>query len=263
MNGAKIFLEIAKKDLKAANCLYKHKLYPQAVFYLQQSIEKTYKSFGILQGMTLDELKKKVGHFAFKILSINMKKTLKKMKKWHTSKQSSTNVSLIEKANKEYPLKVEKVAQLFGNRKLIESIPKAELISSLPDLVSKRKRMKILAVNPDDAFMQLERILKLTIGEKEYDVLKLQNKDFNFHLKHLALEIIDIGFLLCFLSLVIPSTCAENTRYPSKNKNPIKEYSRRNTIVKSFQELTKLCKTVYRKLSSFCADNETEEMNEV
>lgn len=38
---AKLYLIIAKKDLEAAELLYKNKFYPQALFYLQQSIEKT------------------------------------------------------------------------------------------------------------------------------------------------------------------------------------------------------------------------------
>lgn len=37
-------LEIAKSDLGAARCLYEHKFYPQAIFYLQQSVEKSFKS---------------------------------------------------------------------------------------------------------------------------------------------------------------------------------------------------------------------------
>lgn len=45
-----IFMEISKMDLAAAKCLYKSGLYSQAVFYLQQSVEKAAKSFGLLTG---------------------------------------------------------------------------------------------------------------------------------------------------------------------------------------------------------------------
>lgn len=56
MNIAEILLEISKKDLEAAKCLYENKFYSQAIFYLQQSVEKAAKSFGLLTGM-IDESK--------------------------------------------------------------------------------------------------------------------------------------------------------------------------------------------------------------
>lgn len=40
-------LEVAKADLLAAKCLFSNKHYPQAVFYLEQSVEKAAKFFGI------------------------------------------------------------------------------------------------------------------------------------------------------------------------------------------------------------------------
>ena len=54
MSIAEIFMEISKMDLAAAKCLYKSGLYSQAVFYLQQSVEKAAKSFGLLTG-TINE----------------------------------------------------------------------------------------------------------------------------------------------------------------------------------------------------------------
>lgn len=68
MNVAEILLEISKRDLEAANCLYQNKFYPQAVFYLQQSVEKAAKSFGLLAKMIDEsELKGSIGHNPLKI----------------------------------------------------------------------------------------------------------------------------------------------------------------------------------------------------
>jgi len=68
MKIAKNLLEIAKKDLKASKCLYDNGLYPQAVFYLQQSVEKATKTFGILSDfIDENELKDFVGHNPLKI----------------------------------------------------------------------------------------------------------------------------------------------------------------------------------------------------
>ncbi len=45
------FAEIAKKDLQASRVLYLNRLYPQAVFELQQSVEKSVKAAGLLMNL--------------------------------------------------------------------------------------------------------------------------------------------------------------------------------------------------------------------
>jgi HEPN domain-containing protein len=45
------FAKIAKKDLKASGILYEERLYPQAVFELQQVVEKGVKAVGLLLGL--------------------------------------------------------------------------------------------------------------------------------------------------------------------------------------------------------------------
>ena len=47
-------LEIARQDLEAARLLYAAQLYPQTVYFLQQSVEKGWKSFGFQYGI-IDE----------------------------------------------------------------------------------------------------------------------------------------------------------------------------------------------------------------
>jgi hypothetical protein len=59
------FAEIAKKDLRASGILYENRLYPQATFEFQQSVEKAIKSVGLLTGLvrpTKDDLTREVGH---------------------------------------------------------------------------------------------------------------------------------------------------------------------------------------------------------
>lgn len=50
MDLAREFLEIAERDLEASRLLYKNKMYPQAVFYFAQSVEKANKSMAALTG---------------------------------------------------------------------------------------------------------------------------------------------------------------------------------------------------------------------
>lgn len=59
----KIFLDISKEDLKASKVLFKHKLYPQSIFFLQQSTEKLVKFIGLNNEVIgMHNLKKKISH---------------------------------------------------------------------------------------------------------------------------------------------------------------------------------------------------------
>jgi len=67
MAKPKNLLDIAKSDLDASERLYKGGLYPQTVFYLEQSIEKTAKAFGLEVGIIEEEELQSLGHHHEKI----------------------------------------------------------------------------------------------------------------------------------------------------------------------------------------------------
>lgn len=68
--SARRFLAIAQQDLKAARCLDENNFYPQAVFYLEQSVEKGLKSFAIFAGIiTEQETRHSISHQTMKIYS--------------------------------------------------------------------------------------------------------------------------------------------------------------------------------------------------
>lgn len=61
-------LKIAKMDLHASRVLYENRLYPQSIFYFQQSVEKACKAFALITNqVTEKELPRKIGHDAIKI----------------------------------------------------------------------------------------------------------------------------------------------------------------------------------------------------
>lgn len=61
------FLDEARDDLKAARCLYEGGLYAQAVYHVQQSIEKSSKFWGLTLRMFSYEDLKKLGHNPHKV----------------------------------------------------------------------------------------------------------------------------------------------------------------------------------------------------
>lgn len=62
------FLATAQQDLEAARCLFNHQFYPQAVYYLEQSVEKSLKSYAFFTNV-IDErqARSKIGHKGLKI----------------------------------------------------------------------------------------------------------------------------------------------------------------------------------------------------
>jgi len=59
------FARIGRADLRASKLLYGKKLYPQSIFYLQQSVEKSVKTTGLLLrlvGPNKEDLMHEVGH---------------------------------------------------------------------------------------------------------------------------------------------------------------------------------------------------------
>ncbi|MEZ4927905.1 MAG: HEPN domain-containing protein [Saprospiraceae bacterium] len=84
------FLEVAQHDLAAAQLLYDHKFYSQAIFFLQQSIEKTMKAIGLITEIVEFEqlASHQVGHRAYKIQRIGGQLLLDKVAKILNSEES-------------------------------------------------------------------------------------------------------------------------------------------------------------------------------
>jgi HEPN domain-containing protein len=65
-----VLLKIARKDLEASRILFREKLYSQAVFFLQQSVEKAAKAMGLREGwVSKEQLKHNIGHRAWKVFT--------------------------------------------------------------------------------------------------------------------------------------------------------------------------------------------------
>lgn len=82
MDLAKELLEIAERDLEASRTLHENKLYPQAVFYFAQSVEKANKSLATLVNDHSERyLSDKIGHESINIHQKNSRMTQQKFNK--------------------------------------------------------------------------------------------------------------------------------------------------------------------------------------
>lgn len=80
------WLETAEQDLKSAEVLYKERIFPNSVFALQQSVEKSYKYFLFLLGLTEKELKDNIKHDTDKVLPVLIEKNSEKFDKFERNK---------------------------------------------------------------------------------------------------------------------------------------------------------------------------------
>ena len=80
MEIVEILFETAKKDLQASKYLYNNALYPQAIFHIQQSVEKATKCFGMIFGIISEKELKKIGHNPIKIYEKEYEKMADKNK---------------------------------------------------------------------------------------------------------------------------------------------------------------------------------------
>jgi len=76
------YAKIGPSDIEAALVLQRHKLYPQACYFLQQGVEKSSKAFALLIGtMKPEEAKGEVGHDSLKGLALHLPELVDDVKK--------------------------------------------------------------------------------------------------------------------------------------------------------------------------------------
>jgi len=154
---ADILLGIARSDLEAAKCLYENKLYPQAIFHLQQSAEKADKSFALIIGLTTEEDLKTHNTLNFDKKILNEVKN--KIEIW----KDPTSAKTIEREIKKV-VKGKKIPQ-----EIIKKIKENE--ENEADIISKSK--KSLPINDDDIKKMNQYV------EKQIESINSYNKEKN------------------------------------------------------------------------------------
>lgn len=247
MSNSEVFLDIAKADLKAAQCLYQAKSYPQAVSYLQQSVEKTFKALGALNdNLTIDELKFNIGHHPLGVLGFMMEKFQGALTSNNYNKQSDYVKNVVESDElKEFLKNTGEIARVFKNRKLFEKLPTSEILKFLPKLLSKKIRFGLL----QKSRLEIDAKLKLfitsySISNNKRDIV--DSKTLISYINNILEAIWEAELILTVLSLLFPPSCLEKTRYPTQDSDPLKIYTGRHPIVRSFRQIASLCKIAQR-----------------
>jgi len=181
----KALLDISKRDLEAAKILYENKLYPQAIFYLQQSIEKSTKcaflSLGIIDVKDLRKISHNVVIISQKLFEKaserlkwleNLKdpkfekKALEIFKKFKNVFGESFTIEEIERFRENietYKRKLEKLSKAYSNAsELASSLKDSDVVTALRQANSHLK--------------ELEKLKNQNIDITDKDALEFRNE---------------------------------------------------------------------------------------
>ena len=257
----KIFLDIAFYDLKASKILYQNSLYPQAVFYFEQSVEKTCKFILIDQNIVnINELNAKIRHNSIIVFKHYTEHMIKRFSSIYNLDDVHDNpgeilyrkiffpqklVQSLQKALKEIEnqskLRFKELKQsdfnlFFKMLKYFSNDPYSELKSDHGDFFS------------SDPEIVLNSILKyLNLDENDRKTLNAKmnegdfKKDLIINLKDTMIstqELVRNEQILMVLARIF-SSHSENTRYPETDlsKNPQTIYNDSNILIKNLKKL--------------------------
>lgn len=257
-------LATAHQDLKAAKCLYKSGFYPQAVFYLQQCVEKELKSYSVSQGIIdEEESRREISHKTLKIYEKNMKELRRRaiaqqekiQENPHLAAafQSQFNISDLNVKLEELEHDLKKMTKLDEKSFQLSDEEMKRAIKSLQDIHrntcrEKKKTMK-KAVTPSEFQMMKRKLVEfLNIAlidqpmrlEKTMDELHLSftMESYEKSMKEILCKTytpLEIHSSLFELSIILqPHAVA---RYPKTGFNPVDFYTMNLPLVKYFPRL--------------------------
>ena len=265
MNMDEELLKIAGKDLHASQVLYENRLYSQAVFSFQQSVEKANKAFALITNQATEkELRKDIGHFAVRIYLKPIEQQKRKYE--HFDKHLSEipelrNTNLLKGFNvrrdiRQFEHFLSYLQELEKNKNDSIYLSSWEIRRFLKEIESSKKDTEKCIQN-----ISKFKITERTLNETKKNVLEMYNvfKNYNpikveeeinnlenIDIKQLEISIKKYVKLLCSISSISASLItlaiitlphSSITRYPINDLSPVKIYNKKLPIVKKLPDL--------------------------
>jgi HEPN domain-containing protein len=220
-----VLLKIARKDLEASRILFREKLYSQAVFFLQQSVEKAAKAMGLREGLvSKKQLKQKIGHKAWMVfieyynIALKIQKQLEGVREEEHVSETLLYLNMITHGLK----------PLFEYKKEETPGKTDEIIDdTINHLYTVLKRGEFLKILDEDT----EAILHKPLGLSKITLKELMTR---------WKEIVGGGRLVLFVFSYLLERHATWSRYPDERFNPLEYYSERTPLIKRFNEIANM-----------------------
>jgi HEPN domain-containing protein len=279
------FLKIAKQDLIAAKVLHRNELYPEALFFLQQSIEKGYKAFHLLlesengKGDTTkkDLTLRKISHTPTRIsekIASDAEERLQRIKRDIDSFPNSDEI--YAKIGPDYSKLVQHISDskeafsdISSNPELSKEMRRHNLNKILDELCHLKQQgdhfiRDIKNITFDEATKKKMKRKHEEICTPIFRHFPEQGKEYNDKINDLFGEnfqqiepifkiviqrYVDAAYIIEVYSQlsVITQAHVSSTRYPCINNTPQKEYTRRHPIIQQFNKLIRLADNAHRK----------------
>ena len=275
------YMRTAIKDLKAAKTLYRHGLYPQAVFYFAQSVEKANKSLAFVTGhFTEDYLADKVRHDStklYEIMAAEQRKQYCKMLEHLDDYPELGNFSIFEKekingrilASEDGLREIARIRKgkddfTYLSTREISNIIKViyselqqieneieEILSTknethieawLKEIDSTIKKMRIN--NTEESIYLAEELEKLKESNLDYYCQSM--KDWFLSVAQGYAALIPLYYLT---PVVLPHV--NSARYPENKKSPVSIYNCNMPLVKKLPELFDLHSNTLKTLKIY------------
>jgi hypothetical protein len=279
MELIKEFLKIANKDLKSSKILYENLLYPQAMFYFSQSVEKANKAFALTTGNYTEKYIKEIGHDSTTIHKNAIIETknryqnlLRNLEELPDLKNLGflTNLDLQGEINK-CDIALRDFADIKSENPSLVFMPKREIDKSLKEIHFTEKEIEegiseignfelteeMWNEQKDEITKQLsnpnnKELIRHIEDEFTNSNLTLQEMEDMIKNMYLGLlHLTSISHPLYHLAIItLPHSVI--TRYPRNEFYPTKKYTRRLPIVRNLPNLFKVQSNTLKSLEEYC-----------
>lgn len=290
---AREFLNIAKQDLVAAKILYRNELYPEALFFFQQSIEKSYKSYHLFSEIgntnTVDSTTSlsiiKIGHTPTKILerqASDMESRLKEIKRIvdtvpnHQEIYENIGVDYTELIQQFSELR-QMSSQISANRNSQRQIRLHELNDVIVDLSIMMKQSHRL--NRDITKISFNNASREQMKRKSLEMFTPIFKYFPEQAEKFTCEVDlvfgdDFGKFEPFFKIfiqnrsdagcinviysqlsIITQSHESRTRYPGIDHSLVRVYSRNHPVIRRFNTLARYAEIANKKFDKIISSS--------
>jgi len=279
MELIKEFLKIANKDLKSSKILYENLLYPQAMFYFSQSVEKANKALALTTGNYTEEDMLKIRHDSTTIYTnaiIETKNRYQNLRRNLDELPDLKNTEFV--ANLDIQGKIKKCGILLSDFSDIKSenpslvfMPKQEIDNRLEEIQSTENEIKE-GISYIGNFELTEQMWNEQKDEIIKQLSNLNNKDLALHIEeefsnsNLTLQEIEDMIKKMYLLYshltsilhplyhlaIITLPHSVITRYPQNEFYPTKKYTCRLPIVRNLPNLFKVQSKSLKYLEEYC-----------
>ena len=221
-----VLLKIAHKDLEASRILFREKLYSQAVFFLQQSVEKAAKAMGLREGwVSKEQLKHNIGHRAWKVFT-EISNIALKIQRQLEGVREKKHVFLNIVAHDLIPL--------------LEEYKKEEKNMGSPSKTDEKIDSAINLLYPVLKSGELQKIQDKYTEAILHELLRSLSKITPEELLTKWKEIGGGGRLVLFVFSYLLERHAIWSRYPDERFSPLEYYSERTSLIKRFNEIANM-----------------------